>query len=358
MNFFNLDLHVSVIADISNIFHHLGHEVTSWSFSGHAWVFGRQRDRVKVVNEKTWFDLNEKMCDRFLRKYGDFLNRFDGFIVTHTPAFYLLYRKLGKPVIVVASTRYEYPFSFDRKRWQWLNAELQDGIDRGLVIAIANNRYDAAYAEYFTGRRWQVIPSYCGYTGARYTGRRKEFVYQSQYGAFPLSPAMVPKEKALPQRYQWQELFDYRGIVHVPYNASTMSIFEQYTAGMPLFFPTLGYLMELYRDNWHSGVLSEISYNQVHHVDSGSAISGALPGFADPNDYLDFENISRWIALADYYDRTMMPGINYFDSARQLEDMLVDLDIGACTRVMQEANEWRRHKIYASWNEVLTAIAK
>lgn len=357
MNFFNLDLHISVIADISAIFHQLGHEVTSWTLSSHAWVFGRQRDRVEVVNEQSWFHLDEAMCDQFLHTYRAFLDQFDGFIVTHTPAFYLLYRKLGKPVIVVASTRYEYPFSFDRKRWQWFNDELRAGIDRGQVIAVANNRYDAAYAEYFSGRHWQVIPSYCGYTGASYRSRRKQFVYQAKYGGLPLPPAVVRKEQALPLRYQWQDLFDYRGIVHVPYNASTMSIFEQYTAGAPLFFPTPGYLMALYRADWRAGVLAEISYNQVHQVAPGSAIAGALPGFADPNDYRDVENISRWIALADYYDTTMMPGINYFDSARHLEEMLADVDIDECAHRMQEANEWRRRQIYTSWHEVLKGIS-
>lgn len=35
MKFFNVDCHVSVIADLKNIFKNFGHEVTSWSLSGH-----------------------------------------------------------------------------------------------------------------------------------------------------------------------------------------------------------------------------------------------------------------------------------------------------------------------------------
>ena len=40
MKFFNIDLHISVIADIKKIFTDLGHEVDDWSLSGHAWAFG------------------------------------------------------------------------------------------------------------------------------------------------------------------------------------------------------------------------------------------------------------------------------------------------------------------------------
>jgi azurin len=50
MNFFNLDCHISVIADIKQIFENLGHSVTSWSVSGHNWVFGRTPDVVEVIN--------------------------------------------------------------------------------------------------------------------------------------------------------------------------------------------------------------------------------------------------------------------------------------------------------------------
>jgi len=42
LSFFNLDLHVSVIADVRTIFAALGHRVTDWTLSGHAWVFGRR----------------------------------------------------------------------------------------------------------------------------------------------------------------------------------------------------------------------------------------------------------------------------------------------------------------------------
>jgi len=41
MKFFNVDCHVSVIADLKDIFQNLGHEVTSWSLSAYAYNLER-----------------------------------------------------------------------------------------------------------------------------------------------------------------------------------------------------------------------------------------------------------------------------------------------------------------------------
>ena len=54
---------------------------------------------------------------------------------------------------------------------------------------------------------------------------------------------VVDKDAALERGYKWQEVADYKGVIHIPYNASTMSLFEQYASNIPLFFPTLEFLM-------------------------------------------------------------------------------------------------------------------
>lgn len=66
MKIFNLDCHVSVIADLKQIFENLGHEVTSWSISGHNWIFNREKSKVDIINENTWMNLDDDVCERFL----------------------------------------------------------------------------------------------------------------------------------------------------------------------------------------------------------------------------------------------------------------------------------------------------
>lgn len=164
MIFFNLDLHISVIEDLKSIFEELGHEVVNWSISGHNWVFNKPSASVEIINQRTWRLLDRAMCDDFYNRYKDELKTYDAFIVTHTPAFSLLYEKFNKPIITVASTRYEAPFSDNCQKWTWLNNFLQKKIDEKIIVPVANNRYDSEYCRYFTSRDWQHIPSLCNYT--------------------------------------------------------------------------------------------------------------------------------------------------------------------------------------------------
>ena len=94
---FNLDLHVSVIADVRVALESRGLSLTDWSVSGHTWVFGRERDPVAVVNERTVHDFGEPAVRRFQRAYGSYLKGFRGFVATYPPCFSLLYRGLGAP---------------------------------------------------------------------------------------------------------------------------------------------------------------------------------------------------------------------------------------------------------------------
>ena len=68
LNFFNLDCHISVIADLKNIFESLGHSVNSWSISGHNWIFNRPPSNVDVINSQTWKNLDKDMCEKYWSK--------------------------------------------------------------------------------------------------------------------------------------------------------------------------------------------------------------------------------------------------------------------------------------------------
>jgi hypothetical protein len=68
--------------------------------------------------------------------------------------------------------------------------------------------------------------------------------------------------------------------VYVPYNVSIMSLFEQYTANFPLFFPTKPYLRDLFAAN-SDRVLSQLSHNQYLGLPPRSAVTPI--GESDPN---------------------------------------------------------------------------
>ena len=111
MRLFNMDLHISVIADIKDILSRVAPtiEIVDWTLSGHSWVFEKKTATVEHVNQQTWQQLTPTMIAKFQAHYDEFLSGFDGFIVAHPNVFALLFEKYNKPVIIVNTCRYDMP---------------------------------------------------------------------------------------------------------------------------------------------------------------------------------------------------------------------------------------------------------
>jgi len=341
MKFFNIDLHISVIADIKNIFENLGHQVDSLSLSGHSWVFGQQNNLTKVINQTNWQQIDDEMCNAFYNEYKNELDKYDGFIVTHTPVFSKLYEKFNKPIICVASTRYEYPYTFDKQKWESLNSFL---INNKNIIKISNNKFDKNYCEIFTDTEWKLIPSLCDYIGNKYTGTKSQSILFSKKKKFE---KLINKESL--GRYSWEDLFSYKSIVHIPYNYSTMSIFEQYTANVPLLFPTKEFTTRLFLENLS---MTEISYLQVFNKQPESTLNI----FGDPNVYNNISTFSDNLDLADFYDLESMPYITYFDNENDLNHILKNLNFADISDKINYKNVERKEQIYKLWGDVLNGL--
>lgn len=358
MKFFNLDLHIAVISDVKRIFEDLGHQVDDWTLSGHSWAIGRSRDSVDIINHENWHSLNKEMCDAFYERYKDELKEYDGFICTYAPSFCLLYEKFKKPIITVAPIRYEAPFWDDKGRWEWYNQYLEKGIDSGLIIPVANNKCDKEYCEAYTRKEWIHIPSLCEYTESTYDPKHSSFLYSSLFPMETLhhDPTIRNKKEALRPRYEWQELAEYRGIIHIPYTISTMSIFENYTSGIPMFFPSLDFMLRLRKSFGHLGVLNQLSWREVWRLQPGAILP---PGedVTDINKYDNIEEEKSWVELADFYDEEWMPHINYFNSFPELSNMLATIDTSTVSQNMLSFNKIRKQRIYSLWEEVLRGIS-
>ena len=292
MKFFNIDCHISVIADIKNIFETFGHDIDQWSLSGHRWIFNLPECKSPILNENNWKNVDEDMVDNFYKFHKKELDKYDGFICTHHIHFLKLFEKFNKPIIVVASTRYDFPFLTSPERLKWLEDSLNNNSN---LILIANNEFDKHYCEKFLTRPWSLIPSLCSYTQASYKPSTEKAVVFSK---FPLTCS----ENHLPQSelksYTWEELYKYDHIIHFPYNTSTMSIFEQSQAGMPLLFPSLDFSLKL--------------------------LANGVPLFSElvfPNDLPErqlhlFLN-KKWLSYADFYNGTIRA--SYFNSLDELK---------------------------------------
>jgi len=361
VKFFNIDLHIAVIADIKKIFNDLGHQVDDWTLSGHSWAFGRERDKVDIIDHTNWQNLDKNMCDAFYERYKDELSHYDGFICTYAPSFCLLYEKFKKSIITVAPIRYETPFWNDKQKWLWLNNYLQKGIDSNLIIPIANSKLDKKYCEIHTDREWKHIPSLCEYTNSSYDPRQNIFIYSS---LFPMQTMhydvmIEEKRKVLKPGYDWQDIAEFKGIIHIPYNGSLMSIFEQYTANIPLFFPSYEFMLKLRKSFGPRGVLNQLSWREVYGLSSGKIIEydDNNKTIGDINNYGNIEDEKEWIKLSDFYDQEWMPYVQYFDSFQHLSYILRALDTDDISRKMSDFNKTRKQKIYDLWKEVLRDLA-
>lgn len=351
MRLFNLDCHISVIADLSKIFSELGHEVVSWSISGHNFVFNRDSKSVDIINQDTWRQLDEKMCDDFYERYKDELSDYDGFICTYPLTFSMLYRKFKKPIILHIPIRYEVPFHNNKDMWNKFNDYLRDGIDKKLIIPVANSEYDKRYFEFFVKRECKLIPNICEYINTKWSPNKDQFLYSSKLNINFDSRIIVNKNTL--GKYNWDDLSKFKGIIIIPYTCSTMSIFEHYNANIPLFFPSKKFIVELYQKHG-SEVLSELSWNRVFNLQPGSVID--CDRLQDPNSYNDLSIISSWIEHSDFYNTESMPYITYFDSIDDLMNKLLTTNLNDVSNKMKEFNLIKNSFIYQEWNKILTEI--
>jgi len=336
MRFFNLDLHQSVIEDVRDIFRRLygtSVMITNWSISEHNWVFKKPDTDVQHINQHTWTTITEDRIRLFQETYEKELKTYDGFIVTHTPVFAMLFEKYGKPIIIVNSCRYDQPFCTTR------DMHMLDLFHRCLhrlqtekrLYMISNNLADKRYLLSNAGIESLHIPSLCLYVNASYEPKKPQFVIYSgnRSHIFPPHPLLVQKPAP---GYTWKELYEYRGLIHTPYDMSTMSIFEQYWAGVPLFFPTRRFYKEL---------VAEDKMEFISIYDLGE-------------EYFSEKDMDVWLDSSDWL---RLPGLYYYDS---FNDLLQKIETFEDVHFEQrkEYIDTMKVTIIDQWRRLLSPIMK
>jgi hypothetical protein len=280
------------------------------------------------------------MIAEFQTMYDSFLSQFDGFIVTHTPVFCMLYEKYRKPILMINSCRYEQPYSWtaDFHGWKWLSEGLRRMSDRGQLISVSNNKADQEYLRRGTGIASTWIPSLCLYTSVSYNPVHNCAVVHGDRSFFPECAALVSK----PDRYTWADLYSYKAIVHIPYEMSTMSLFEQYSAGIPLFLPSREFYVQCIMD----GSMNFGSIYTSRHdpcVIQGSPLSAELKEALLSGDF--------WLDRADFYDPDNFKYIRFYSSREDLIQQIttfVDHD-------REDRLAWiaaRKERIYNVWRDL------
>ena len=352
---FNLDLHISVMRDLQQELQARSMKTMQWSISGSN-RFSRSiykiADPVDVVNSQTWSALDEVLISQFENRYRKFLSRFDGFIVTHTPAFAQLYRNFNKPILVLNSTRYEAPYTNHESRWRDLDNYLVDAVAKKTLLLASNNLGDADYLKYRTGIDSQVVPSFCDYTKLIWKpgGTRKVIISRSPEVEDFVENLTCGEwqgiRKIMGNNYNWRQYLDVKEILYIPYNISTMSLFEFATAGIPVVVPSRDFLKQL--SLTYSGILSELSYFQV----------GGFPvdrlTVDDPNNYLSEEFQDWWLTRADFYNEKLMPNVRVIDDFSELNtNRLLGESYLHSIEIRNSVVYEKRKKLIGSFTEML-----
>jgi hypothetical protein len=193
---------------------------------------------------------------------------------------------------------------------------------------ISNNKADQEYMKIHTGITSYLIPSICNYTKESVKINNK-FVDYNKYFAKDENNLIVQMEPD----YKWEELNEYMGIIHMPYEISTMSLFEQYTANKVLFFPSKEYLKSLIRDN---SILFRGPYLEILKKDP--------------------EWVDWWLNRADYYDQVNMPYIQYYESKKHLYEIIKKITLNEICEIsdlMKIKNRERKVNAEIMWRRVL-----
>lgn len=354
---FNLDCHISVIADLKQGLRELEDvRLLSWSISNHNFVFRKvftAPDPVVGINQSTWMEMKDSDVLRFKRRYCRFLASFDGFVITYPTPFVELFAEFGKPLLIVTATRYEFPYSTKSDRWEALDAILRNLISTGAATMVANNQGDADYASHFLQKNVTVFPSVCDYIprsrsrshpslrifSAR--SQRLEDLLQSELGDL-----WLPKEKALGSHYSWKKLLQVEAVLDIPYNISTMTLFELATLGIPVFVPSRLFLEDLAQK--FDGVLTELSFfpdQRLAPNDPRKQFLGANPNHPDFN--------SWWLERADFYNRNLMPNVVQIDS---FDDVKLYADFSLLKKTFAESVNERNELLRAERHELLRSF--
>jgi len=357
MKWFNIDLHISVIADMKRIFQSLGHQVDDRCLSGHHWVMKRPPDRVAELSDEKWVGIVRGWkFDTFYHNHKE-LNEYDGFIVTYPPVFAMLYEKYDKPIIINCPIRYDYSLHDSPEMLSKWNEWLVEHVKSGQVILVANNKYDREYLRIQTGLEATHIPSLCQYFPPKPDGTGKDFLmYEKGASLSKWAPDILDHWQGLQRPWKWEDLHRYKAVWHHPYQVSTMSIFEHYTANIPMVFPTPRLLFELYFGGW-AVVLTQVStfqYSGVKHTKSIVPIRGDL----DPNDWKSRDTVEKlWIPNADYYDAEWMPHIVFYDNLNdELKRVREETDFALVHENMKRDAAAREKAVYDKWESILKGV--
>lgn len=374
------DYHITPIADVKELMKNFNVTVIDKSLSGHCGLTQTCAKDLKVLSRDNAYNTGLRpglLARRVFDAYkGDAeFGRVHAVICSHPLTPCELYLPLNRSLILISTTRYEHGH-FPPDEWRLFNRLLQDiARDKRHVVG-ANSRYDVEYIKYFTGVSAEYVPSYCGHVAARYNASRNEVLLARSHVpgnpgtvwkfAYDAILSAVEKNHACASysfagiddlyhgHYEYKQLARHPAVVHFPYQVSVMSFFEHYQMAIPIFVPSLDFLIELHMQH---NMVSERTWEFVR---TGKRPSGSplpkhpdYPVDFDPNNDIDAAALRYWLSFADFFT---FPHIQYFSSFDDLVCKLARTDLKQVSLAMsRHSNRLKKH-ILSKWQDILERV--
>ncbi|CAF1093636.1 unnamed protein product [Rotaria sordida] len=363
------DYHISPIHDLKNILSPLGVRFFDKSLS---YSCGQTRtcfSPLRILTRHNGMDYSNEIYSKFHEFYKNQIemNVVDAFVCFHPVSMCELYMPFNRSIIIISSTRYELS-RFEPQQWNKLNENLKKISQNPKNIIAANNLYDAEYIRYFTGINVTLLPSFCNYTNSDYNPTREEFLLapihllyfdslfkkllKNSLNQYQKHKIKIVSIRSIYRNYKYSDLTNHPAIIHIPYQVSIMSLFEQYRMNIPLLAPSLDLLTK-----WHYeyGVVNEKTWDQtLHGIRSNSSrIKGVLTNVPDPNNDLDRISIRYWLNFSDFYQ---WPHIIYYESIDDLIEKLISTDFRMISEKMKIYNKQVGKTVLKKWQHILNNI--
>lgn len=369
LKLFGMDHHHAVLWDMKQILRPLGIQVDfTWLCDG------RPPINEAIPGEAPPFhsslDIYKKPVAEPLQT--DFQQRvlaegYDGIITSHSLITAYRLSSLGLPLFHVNSTRFGNEWVQDSEKHNELLKQLEILLQTGRLRVFHNNRGDQMYFRQFFPRvepnQEMYIPSLCESPHRlrlKSVEPQKFLVWDTRQVLLQQdkSPFMKRLYSALAQslgvRLESQAILlaqtqnflaegyldNYTAVIHLPYNVSTMSIFQQTRANIPVWVPSKQLLETLWAD---ANEPNELSWT-VFAPDSEAKASW-LDHVREPS------VVKSWTQRADFYYPKTMGCICTFDSVEDLVQKIITTDYQAIIDANEKEQGRRRQEIYSLWEQ-------
>lgn len=302
------------------------------------------------------------------------IKAYDGIVSSHSLVTAFRLRETGLPIFHVNSTRFGNEWIQDPRKHKILTDTLEEMFRQNRLFVAHNNRGDQMYLrQYFPTLQPSqeiYIPSDC-YSPHRFRNKSvepKRFLIwdtrqvllqpdkspfmKQMYAALKgsLGDALDSQALLLAEKQGYLEegyLDKYTAVIHLPYNVSTMSIFQQTAANIPVWVPSARLLQELWEDTREPSELSWTLFAEGTEKDASPLDSARKR-----------DVVERWVKHADFYFQETMGCILTFDSIEDLESRIQKQDYNDLIKESMEKQMKRRYEILASWEGVLQMLKK